>query len=86
MLSFQARASETHEFSSVRPAVIESFAAQSGTNFALVGAKADRDAEILGVGLEYNASKQLSFFSRYEEIVGARDVDRYVSLGGRYVW
>jgi outer membrane autotransporter protein len=75
-----------HEFSPTGTSITEAFAAPGGDAFVVQGATPDANYGILGAGLAYSASKQLTYFGRYEATLGQHQRDSAFTAGFKFVW
>jgi outer membrane autotransporter protein len=80
------RVAWAHELGDTTPQIGESFAAASGANFVLDGARLDTDHGVVGAGLSYQRSQTLSFYARYGGDLGSQQTQNAVTLGARFAW
>ncbi|HLJ65627.1 MAG TPA: autotransporter domain-containing protein [Stellaceae bacterium] len=76
----------SHDFLSLAPHVNESFIAAPGSGFTLTGADPGSDAALLGVGVAYDVSMQLSIYGRYDATIGTHETDHAVTAGVKFTW
>ena len=75
-----------HEWSPTETGVTGTFAQAGGIPMTVSGAASARDRAIVGGGLAYDASKQLSVYGRYQASFGTRQTDNAVSVGFKLTW
>ena len=83
---FDGRLAWAHELGDTTPVIDESFAAASGTNFVLDGARLSTDHGVVGAGLSYERSRNLSFYVRYNGDLSGQETQNAVTVGARFAW
>jgi outer membrane autotransporter protein len=86
LLTLDASAAWRHEFLNENAIVDASFAGQTGGTFAVTGNNVDRDAAIVGAGLNYAMSDHCSVYANYD-LLFSKDDAAHSGLGGlQYAW
>lgn len=86
LLTWNASAMWRHEFLNDLRVLDASFVGQTGTAFAVDGVNVDRDAAIIGTGLNYALSSRCSLYANYD-LLFSRNYAVNAGLGGfQYVW
>jgi outer membrane autotransporter protein len=86
LLTWNASAMWRHEFLNDGRVLDASFVGQTDTAFAAYGVNVDRDAAILGTGLNYALSSHCSLYANYD-LVFSRNYAANTGLGGfQYAW
>ena len=75
-----------HEWTPTETSITEAFAAPGGSAFTVAGTASARDLAVVGAGLAYDASRQLSYFGRLQSTAGQHEFDNAVTAGFRFVW
>jgi outer membrane autotransporter protein len=86
LLTLDASATWRHEFLDENRIIDASFVGQTGGAFAVSGLNIDRDAAIVGTGLNYAASHHCSVYANYD-LLFSRNYAAHAGLGGlQYAW
>ena len=86
LLTLDASAAWRHEFLDENRIIDASFAGQTGGAFAVSGINVDRDAAIVGTGLNYAVSTHCSVYANYD-LLFSRNYAAHAGLGGlQYAW
>ncbi len=86
LLTWNASAAWRHEFLDDNRVLDATFVGMTGSAFAVSGVNVDRDAAIVGTGLNYAMSNHCSAYANYD-LLFSRNYAAHASLGGfQYVW
>jgi outer membrane autotransporter protein len=86
LITLDASASWRHEFLNDNRVIDASFTGQTGSAFAISGVNVDRDAAIIGTGLNYAMSDHFSVYANYD-LLFSQDYTAHTGLGGfQYIW
>ncbi len=86
LLTLNASASWRHEFLDDNRVLDATFVGMPGSAFAVSGVNVDRDAAIVGTGLNYAMSAHCSAYANYD-LLFSRNYAAHAGLGGfQYVW
>ena len=86
LLTWNASASWRHEFLDDGRVLDATFGGMTGSAFAVSGINVDRDAAIVGTGLNYAVSSHCSLYANYD-LVFSRNYAANAGLGGfQYTW
>jgi outer membrane autotransporter protein len=72
-----------HEFANPTARLTSAFVALPTAEFTTIGARAGRDAALLGAGLAFSQSKSLTLYARYDGALTVRDTSHAVTAGLR---
>lgn len=82
----EARAFWLHEFLEPETTVDSSFTAIGGPSFATQGLNFGRDWGVIGAGLNWSVTQQLSLFANYDLLVNSRQTSNFGSGGLQFSW
>jgi outer membrane autotransporter protein len=86
LLTLDASAAWRHEFLNDNRVLDALFVGQTGGTFAVSGANVDRDAAVVGTGLNYALSNKCSVYANYDLLFSA-NYAAHAGLGGfQYAW
>ena len=86
LLTWNASASWRHEFLDDNRVLDATFVGMTGSAFAVSGINVDRDAAIVGTGLNYAMSNHCSAYANYD-LLFSRNYAAHAGLGGfQYIW
>lgn len=86
LVTLDASAAWRHGFLNENRIIDASFAGQTGGTFAVSGINVNRDAAILGAGLNYALSDHCAVYATYD-LVFSKDYAAHAGLGGlQYAW
>jgi len=86
LLTLNASTSWRHEFLDDNRVLDATFVGMTGSAFAVSGVNVDRDAAIMGTGLNYAMSAHCSAYANYDFLF-SRNYAAHAGLGGfQYVW
>jgi outer membrane autotransporter protein len=86
LVTVNASAAWRHEFLNDNRVIDAAFTSQTGNAFAVSGVNIDRDAAIVGAGLNYALSSHCSIYGNYD-LLFSQNYTAHTGLGGfQYAW